>query len=112
MGQSSKCSPRSVNVSPLNLLVIKEPPNVLSGELVAHVSPSNVGTAEGGEAGDVGTEWLLRSQDVNDRQDRGRLLTCAILMLLRKKISKTAIAALITYLLNTKKVVYSSSPKV
>ena len=108
--QGSKSNPRCDDILPLDLLVVKEPPNILVGDNVTDVGPTNVEEGKEHESGKVATEWL---QNVSLRAGSSRVRFASWrLMLLRKKTSKKAMAAQMAYLSRTKKVVYQPCPKV
>src|SRR5450756_178202 len=110
-GQGSKSEPGCYDIFPLDLLVIKEPPNILVSDNVTDVSPTNVEESKEQKSGKVATEWL--QQMLALKRGSGRVMFASWrLMLLRKKTSKIAMPAQTAYLSRTKKVVYQSCPKV
>lgn len=56
--QGSKSKPGCDDILPLDLLVVKEPPNILVSDNVTDVGPTNVEEGKEHESGKVATEWL------------------------------------------------------
>jgi len=86
--QGSKSNPRCDDILPLDLLVVKEPPNILVGDNVTDVGPTTVEEGKEHETGKVATEWL-QNVSLRARKQQGDICLLA-LMLLRKKTSKKA----------------------
>lgn len=75
--QGSKSKPGCDDILPLDLLVVKEPPNILVGDNVTDVGPTNVEEGKEHESGKVATEWL-QNVSLRARKQQGEICLLAL----------------------------------
>jgi hypothetical protein len=75
--QGSKSNPRCDDILPLDLVVVKEPPNILVSNNITDVGPTNVEEGKEYESCKVATEWL-QNVSLRARGRRGEIYLLAL----------------------------------